>query len=286
MEIKTFSEEYLEKQYEIGHQNLSTWLGARQTPVSRLRELYSKNDFNPETKFYAIENNEVVGFIPAKQTGDTSANLEFPLMANGYENSRDQLMQFAMDALREKGITKVITRASPLWGDTMDLTNKYDYRLKELMWKNAQLDVNSYVGRGTNGDITIDVSEADLPEIKQILIEFRENNEEEAQRQIDLLVRISQRVTSWKIMRKEGKIVGHDHLVEDISDSKRARMNAIYAETSGIRDSIMDAHVDAARASGIEKIDNFFWGPTENMDVPYKKYGFEISELYAYEKDL
>ena len=41
-----------------------------------------------------------------------------------------------------------------------------------------------------------------------------------------------------------------------------------------------------AGENNIEFIDNFFFGPTENMDGPYNQYGFEISDLYAYEKDL
>ena len=63
-------------------------------------------------------------------------------------------------------------------------------------------------------------------------------------------------------------------------------MNAIFAESDEIRNGIMNAHIKAAGENNIEFIDNFFFGPTENMDGPYNQYGFEISDLYAYEKDL
>ena len=128
--------------------------------------------------------------------------------------------------------------------------------------------------------------EEDFDEIRDVLISFRENSEQEAQDQIDKLVSISERVTSWKIIREDGKIAGHDHLVEDIRDSDRARMNAIYATGGEIRNRIMNSHVNAAREKGIKLIDNFFWGPTENMDGPYKDYGFQVADLWTYKKDL
>ena len=125
-----------------------------------------------------------------------------------------------------------------------------------------------------------------LDEIKEILISFRENSKKEAQNQLDLLARISDRVTSWKIVREAGQIAGHDHLVQDKLDNRKSRMNAIYATSDAIRDSIMDAHVRAAKASGIQFISNFFFGPSEQMDEPYRKYGFEISDLYTFERQL
>lgn len=288
-ELKYYDESYLEKQFEIGNYNLSNWLGGQQSPISRLREVYSQEDFDPETRFYALHEAIVVGFVPAKismdQTEEGLAYLEFPLISPGHEEVEELLMEFAFEALRKKGVLKVISRASPRWGKTMDYAKKYHYTNKLLMWKNAQLDIKSYQG-GTGSTAVSDVIESDLDEVKEILMSFRKNSETEAQNQLDLLLRISQRVTSWKIVRESGKILGHDHLVQDIRDNRKARMNAIYATNDDIRDSIMNAHVKAAIENGIQYISNFFFGPTEKMDDPYRQYGFEISDLYTFERQL
>lgn len=288
--LKNYSESYLERQFEIGNQQISTWLGGQQTPVDRLRKIYSQDDFDPETKFYALQDGLVVGFIPAKilanQTEGLSANLEFPLIAPGNEGVEELLIDFAFDSLRKKGVKKVISRASPRWGKTMEYTEKYNYSSKKLMWKNAELEVVSYKG-GSNEQLAVsEVRKSDLDEIKEILISFRENSTKEAENQLDLLARISDRVTSWKIVREAGQIAGHDHLVQDKLDNRKSRMNAIYATSDAIRDSIMEAHVQAAKASGIQFISNFFFGPSEQMDAPYRKYGFEISDLYSFERQL
>jgi len=94
-EFKLYSESYLDKQFEIGNQIISTWLGGQQTPVDRLRDIYSRSDFDPETKFYALYNNEVVGFITAKQIDEANANLEFPLLLAEHGAAEEPLMEFA-----------------------------------------------------------------------------------------------------------------------------------------------------------------------------------------------
>jgi len=284
-ELKNYSESYLDKQYEIGNAVIGTWLGGQQTPIDRLRKIYAQDDFDPETKFYALHDGEVVGFIPAKVTGEGLANLEFPIVLPGHEQAEKQLMEFALDTLRKKGVKKLVTRTSPRWGRTMEMADEYGYQFKEMKWKNATLNVEEYRG-GTETELVQDVQDSDHPGIKEILVSFRENSEEEADKQITLLKRITERVTSWKVVREDGEIVGHDHLVEDIRNSTRARMNAIYASRDEIRDQIMNAHVLAAKRDDIQFITNFFWGPTENMDGPYLDYGFEVSELYAYELSL
>jgi uncharacterized glyoxalase superfamily protein PhnB len=285
-QLKNYSEAYLDKQYEIGNANISTWLGGQQTPIERLRKIYSQDDFDPETKFYALKDGEVVGFIPAKiLANQTEANLEFPLISEGHEDVEDGLMDFAFETLRKKGVTKVMSRASPKWGKTMAYAEKHKYSSKELMWKNAELEVAAYQERGITEDMS-NVTKTDFPEIKSILISFREDSPEAAQKQLELLGQISERVTSWKIVREGGKIVGHDHLVQDKLNNQKSRMNAIYATNDSVRDSIMDAHVQAAKANGIESISNFFFGPSEQMDGPYREYGFEVSDLFAFRREL
>lgn len=288
-DLKTYSPSYLEKQYEIGNHRLSQWLGARQTPITRLEKIYSQPDFDPEMKFYAFQKGEMIGFITSKVRNPDSANLEaaleFPIVADGHEEAEDALIGFAFDNLKKRGIKKVRTRVSEPWGNSVDMAEKYGYKRTELMWKNAELIVDNYLPKSDN-DEADEVTEVDHEEIHEIMMNFRKNRAEEAQAQIDKLISISERVTSWKIVREEGKIVGHDHLVEDIMDSKRARMNAIYATSDSVRDRIMNSHINAVRAKGIERIDNFFFGPTENMEGPYQDYGFEVADLWAYEKEL
>lgn len=284
--LTTYSPDFLEKHYEIGHHRLNSWLGARQSPIQRLQQVYSGPDFDPETRFYALKDGEVIGFLPSKiRKGGTEADMEFPLLAAGFEDAEEALMGYAFEQLKSKGVSIVFSRVSDAWGNTTELAKKYGYEENGLIWKNAQLKVENYNGK-TNEDKVQEVTKVDFNDIRNVMVSFRENSEEEAQAQIDKLIEISERVTSWKIIREDGIIVGHDHLVEDIRDSNRARMNAIYAIRDDIRDRIMNSHVAAAKRNGIKLIESFFWGPTENLERPYRDYGFEIGVLWSYKKEI
>ena len=284
--IATYTPEFLEKQVEIGHYNLSQWLGARQTPIQRLSKIYSRSDFDPETKFYALKDNDVVGFLTSKiRKGGQEADLEFPILAEGHADAGESLMDYAFEQLKSKGVSKIYTRVSDAWGNTMLMASKYNYEKNELMWKNGQLKVENYQSANSESEAD-EVTKSDFDDVKEVMVSFRQDSGSAAQAQIDKLVEISERVTSWKIIREEGIIVGHDHLVEDILDGNRARMNAIYATRSDIRDRIMNSHVAAARKSGISLIENFFWGPTEDLDGPYRDYGFKVGELWSYTRDI
>lgn len=287
-EIRTYSEEYLEKHVEIGSIILSNWLGAQQTPLESLRKAFSKDGFDPTTKFYALKDNEIVGFLTSG-VKDTVANMEFPIVLPEHKEAENLLIEAAYSSFKSRGITQVISRVSPKWGKTVDFANEYGYQKKDILWISSRLYVDNFsLNQDTIDVLQVDIS-ADHEEIKEILMKQREMSSESVDKYFESLKRIAERITSWVIIRNDGKIVGHDILVQDKFDSKKGRMNAIYAsgnESELIRDKIMTVHVKAAKENGIKYIDSFFFGPTEHMSKYYEKYGFEISDVTSYSKNL
>ena len=66
--VRTFSEEFIDKQVEIGNKAYEGWIGAGQTSVNNLKNSYNSENnpnFDPETKFYVFKEDEMVGFLPA-----------------------------------------------------------------------------------------------------------------------------------------------------------------------------------------------------------------------------
>jgi hypothetical protein len=288
-EFSYYKEEYLNRHYEIGNYYLSKWLGTQQSNVETLRKAYSKEGFDKETKFYALYNGKVIGFITSGlqqlDEGIQAAFMEFPLIDQSHLDVEEKLIDFAYETLRRKGVTKVISRASPRWGNTLKFVEKYGYEFKEILWKSARLNVSDF-NLYVENSMSKDVKEEDYNDVSNILIDFRKMKEDEAHQQINLLKSIKERIISWRVVKQDGKIVGHDHLVQDKTNPEKARMNAIYSVSELIRDHIMSDHVKAAREMGIKYIDNFFWGPTLEMDKDYEKYGFLITDVSAYIRDI
>ncbi|NHJ32845.1 MAG: hypothetical protein FK732_08280, partial [Asgard group archaeon] len=62
-EIKSYQEEFLEAQEKVGTEATKEWQAFGQTPAAQLKQIYSQEGFDPETKLYAFKGDEMVGFL-------------------------------------------------------------------------------------------------------------------------------------------------------------------------------------------------------------------------------
>ncbi|MCK5410368.1 MAG: hypothetical protein KAJ30_08885, partial [Candidatus Heimdallarchaeota archaeon] len=113
-----------------------TWIYAHQTDAERLEELYSKPDFDPKTRHYSFKDGKMVGFLTSKiidpkDDGKKRANLAFPSVLRGHEESVGLLYEKAVNVLREKGVEIVETLASPLCGEQIELVQQFGFTHKE-----------------------------------------------------------------------------------------------------------------------------------------------------------
>ncbi|MHA1203078.1 MAG: hypothetical protein ACTSQ4_11245 [Candidatus Heimdallarchaeaceae archaeon] len=135
-EIKHFSKGFEDDQERVGKEVAKTWIFAHQTGAERLKELYSKPDFDPETRLYSFKEGKMVGFlttkvVESKEDGKKRASLVFPSVLSGHEESVGLLYEKAIAVLREKGVEIVETLASPLCGEQIDLAQQYSFTHKK-----------------------------------------------------------------------------------------------------------------------------------------------------------
>lgn len=128
--ITTYKEGYIEDQFKIGSSIYDKWRMGGQTRPEQLVKTYTGSDFDPETKFYAFDDPEMVGFLTVTEKKDEeekTAFFEFPFIKQGHEDALDPLVQFAFQKLRNKGYKQLITRAGHYWGKSKELAEKYDF---------------------------------------------------------------------------------------------------------------------------------------------------------------
>ncbi|MHA1347365.1 MAG: hypothetical protein ACTSVO_10435 [Candidatus Heimdallarchaeaceae archaeon] len=135
-ELKYFHKGFEDDQERIGKEVAKTWIYAHQTTAERLRALYSKPDFDPETRLYSFKEGKMVGFLTAKiiepkEDGKRRANLVFPSVLSGHEEAVGLLFEKAIAVLREKNVEIVETLASPLCGEQIELAQQYSFTHKE-----------------------------------------------------------------------------------------------------------------------------------------------------------
>ena len=111
----------------------------------------------------------------------------------------------------------------------MEFAKSLDYTFKEDLWISGRLDLQKYTQSGSRGNVREVNFSHDQSEIKKILGEFREMKDEAIDSYFSQLNSIKDRVASWVVVEEDSKIVGHDILVIDKFNPRKARMNGVFA---------------------------------------------------------
>jgi len=217
-QIRTFKEDYLIDQERIGKSVYVNYLVGAQTPAKQLKIAYSRENFDPSTKFYAFENdNTMVGFLTCsileKKEGEPlTARLEFPFVIQGREEVRDLLYNHALGVLTSKGVQKIVARAGVDWGYTLDYATSKGYTKSEVITRaisvNPQEIPDSFFGD------TETVTNFDIADLEALVAGFQKafNIEDENTLQG---IRLSMEtlaqdydVVSHKVIKSGGEIIG------------------------------------------------------------------------------
>lgn len=132
--IKPYNESYIEKQVEIGNTFANRWIAYGQTQVEQLKERYSADDFDPETRLYCFKGEEMVGFIGAniaeveedeKKIKRAQSRLAFVLPGN--EGVFDLLYNQLVEVLKKKGVVEIETPQTILNDNYYELAEKLGF---------------------------------------------------------------------------------------------------------------------------------------------------------------
>ena len=64
--IKSYEEGFIEEQVQVGTEAIKDWKIFGQTSAERLKQLYSADGFDPETRIYCFKDDKMVGFLTAE----------------------------------------------------------------------------------------------------------------------------------------------------------------------------------------------------------------------------
>lgn len=143
--IKTYQEGFLDQQFKIGSAKYDKWRMGGQTRISQLQQTYSHPDFDPETRFYAFLEDEMVAFLNAsdkKESERRVAFFEFPYYKTNHKAAVAPLVEFAFTKLKEQGFDTLVTRAGPYWGNTSHMAERYGFIETQQIVRAASLDLD------------------------------------------------------------------------------------------------------------------------------------------------
>jgi hypothetical protein len=289
--IKTYEPGFEVRQAEIGREIVKDWIGAAQTPADNLKNTYSAEKFDPETRLYAFYNDEIVGFLtstvePPNQEGISIARLEFPIVLPEHVDAEKILIDTAEKVLKQKNVSVLMARASELWGNTTQMAEKYQYSFDHHLNYIGMMNPSELESK----DIDIEIQEYKeefLPLLKNMFLNKMGLTEEQFTNQINFINSISERIISWKVIIRNGEMIGNSVVTRSPYESTTSFMANIAAfddDQDDIRRKIFDAHVSAIHSNKINKLILYYPPQFENLAGFYQSLGFNTGTLSMYKK--
>lgn len=159
--IKHYQPGFEEEQERIGTEVAKSYGTPHQTPARFLKEIYAREDFDPEIRLYAFKNDEMVGFItsrilPEDDSEIKKANLTPPQVLKEHDEVSEALFRKSIEVLKSKGVKKVLSQ----FGTRQ---NKNEEQAKEWGYNLVATDFNLY---------SIDLTKIDTSVSAENVIEF------------------------------------------------------------------------------------------------------------------
>ncbi len=175
IEFKTYDESILEKQIELVQDVIKDWDWIIWYPNKEsLLESYSQVGFTPDTRHYAFDGENLVGFLSStierEIEGVLFGSIHIPFIRKDYEHIETELMKKAIDYLISKGAQAIRSFAMPGWGNTIQILEKHGFKEKKLLSYVTMFPVNMLLSDDYKKPDHVE--ELDLPRDKQKLIKL------------------------------------------------------------------------------------------------------------------
>ena len=130
--IKHYQEGYEVEQERIGKEVAMSFVFPHQTPADRLKQIYTAEGFDPETRLYAFKEDRMVGFLtsqilPKEDDEPIKASLTLPIVLEDHKKAIDLLFNKAFEVLKSKGVKKVTTNVGAYYNIPEENVKKLGY---------------------------------------------------------------------------------------------------------------------------------------------------------------
>ncbi|MBY9002294.1 MAG: hypothetical protein KGD64_15345 [Candidatus Heimdallarchaeota archaeon] len=178
--IKPYDESYIEKQVEIGNHFAQKWITYGQSSVEQVKQAYSRDNFDPETRLYCFKGNEMVGYIGAtiQETEEEKikrAQTRLAFVLPGHEEAFNLLWNELVEVLKKKEVAEIHTPQTKFHDNYIELAEGLGF--SKLRTANEMFVGKP--GKMTKLDLDVEASEynheTDAEELKEIFFKAYEN---------------------------------------------------------------------------------------------------------------
>ena len=286
--IKQYQEEFIEDQFKVGSEVVKDWKYFGQTPVEQLKQAYTREDFDPETRLYCFKDEKLVGFLTAAVTETEEERFGFlrlPFVLPEHKDAEELLFNEITEVFKKKDIKKIRADASNHWGNTLELVKKWNFEKKVDSFYIYLADVKDL---SIEKDDKIEVLPFDYEKDVEPMVEIfmkKYGYTEEAAKQNFETIKNFDGVIAHLIVRKDDKIVGR--ALAYLTDDPKLAINGYIFGEEEVKKTLLAEIVEKSKEKEVEKLQMFFNHQTKNIIPTYEKYGFKLDgKGTTFEKEI
>lgn len=287
--IKKYEDGFIEEQVKVGTEAIKDWKYFGQTQAEQLKEAYSRDDFDPETRLYCFKDNKMVGFLTARvvEREDTKfGSLRLPFVLPEHEEVTELLFNEIVEVFKKKDVNNIRAEGAEVWGNTLDLIKKWNFKEKETSFYTYELqlkDLKDFEVDETIEAVDFDYDK-DLDQMVKIFMDELGYTEEQAKQNFETIKNF-EGVYAHLIVKEDDKIKGRA-LAYFTDDLKLAINGYMYGEAN-IQNALQKAIFEKSKEKEVERMQMFFNPRNEAIIPSYEEYGFKLGcKGIVFEKDI
>lgn len=291
IKYRTYSDDILPKQHAFILEVTKDWKEWNYPSLEAIKEIYSRETFTPDTRHYAFDGEQMVGFISSaveqEVDGKQMGSIQIPFIKDNDKEIEKFLMEKAINTLKEKGVQKIQTTVRDGW-KSPDFKS-YNYRDGVITFKVTELDYSKYDYSDFKKPEY--VKDVDPVEDKEALIEAFKTEMTQTPEQIGQIIDRWPEATNIlanAIVKEDDKILSHSMIVTN-PDRTRATMTHISIYEKGkenLRDDVFKYLINKAKETQVPKLMFNVAQDAFNEMETYDKLGLKFDNYYRFDLDL
>lgn len=290
-ELKNYETGIEEAQAELGTEATKDWSFFGQSDAAALKNAYSREGFDPETRHYAFKDGKLVGFLVSRILPDTEdgikrATFDFPFVKEGHEKAGELLYDRCISTLKDKGVTIADVRVLAGWKGTTEQAEKYGFKKGELQFVRIKGSLSNMQPKDHTEKFENFDPERDKEQIIKLFTENYNMTAEQAETNFNGIINPPEGQYFQPILREGDKIISRG-LLYIPNEPKDATFRLLSPDPTKYFDAYLANIIPIAKEKGAENFELFLGGPTlEKVDM-FKTYGFSVvDEAFTYKKEI
>ncbi|MCH8906972.1 MAG: hypothetical protein IH840_07775 [Candidatus Heimdallarchaeota archaeon] len=298
-EIVSYTPDMIKKQVDLLWEITDQWDYPFGTSYASVEKQYSSKNFDPTTRFYAVEDGKLLGYITSATVTDLEngdyATSRFPMSISENPEIADRLMDSVVNRLRELGMQHIEAYAGPGMGNTEQMAKKYGFTRKFTRFKRSKITIDDLKVSGNIAGVRNYNDIADREAIKEIFVSKIGLTYEEGLNRYNSVVEAKHRKevidpnrVSWKVAEDSNGITAFSYFHRSDRNPSTCVFSPIWSredvDQSQITDNILSAQIETLKPHGLKTVTSFLPPRSLDLDKFYVKFGFTFAPTYVYEK--